>query len=49
MIDKEGKKIPSVTDNDKHMVIYSKRVLVLEDVLSYTIKKMDFSPSISKF
>lgn len=49
MVDKNGKKIESLIEVNKNMVIYSKRVLVLDDVVSYTIKKLDFTPPISKF
>jgi hypothetical protein len=49
MVDSDGNKAKSQTEKDQNMILYSKRVLVLDDVLSYSIKKLDFTPSISKW
>ena len=49
MINSKGDKIQSEIQEDKFVVIYSRRLKVLKNVVRMDIKRLDFLPLISKF
>ena len=49
LIDEDGKKVTGETENSKNMILFSKRVLVLDDVVDYDVKMLDFEPVVCKY
>lgn len=49
MVNSVGEKIKPEDKSEKNIVLFSKKVLMMNNVVRYEIKKLDFTPEIGRF